>query len=284
MNLNRDRGKRTDRRETRLIEVLALLGVLLQFIRVVFRRCRHLIVAEPVEILVDRLRRFHRLGERTALFECLFEIALPGLDVVRQEPGDILLVVAGERPVRVILDRALDVLEEMLVVDDVPEILVLAVEPVHAADRLEERVVDHLLVDVEIGAGRRVKTRQQLVNDDQQLHRARMVDEPVLRPLLELLGRAVAEHVLGHLVLVLGLGRRIAGIPLRKIRGLAVIAGHDGAAALQGRSTVLEHVIVPERLIDVLAHEHRVAPPVLERGLEHHVLADVGDDTGDPFL
>ena len=43
---------------------------------------------------------------------------------------------------------AFQALEEVLVVDDVAILLVLAVQPVHAADRLEEAVVPHLLVDL----------------------------------------------------------------------------------------------------------------------------------------
>ena len=56
-------------------------------------------------------------------------------------------------------DGVLDLLEQVLVVHDVAEILVLAVEPVGAADRLKQAVVLHRLVDVEIGAGRRVEAR-----------------------------------------------------------------------------------------------------------------------------
>ena len=42
-------------------------------------------------------------------------------------------------------------------------------------------------VDVEIGGRRRVEAGQQLVHHDQQLHLPRLVDELLLRLLLELL-------------------------------------------------------------------------------------------------
>ena len=47
----------------------------------------------------------------------------------------------------------LERLEEVLVVDDVAVVFVVAVEPVDAADGLEQAVVLHLLVDVEVGRG-----------------------------------------------------------------------------------------------------------------------------------
>jgi len=47
-----------------------------------------------------------------------------------EKTGDVVLVIAVERTRRVVLDRALQALEEVLVVDDVAVLLVVAVEPV----------------------------------------------------------------------------------------------------------------------------------------------------------
>ena len=63
-------------------------------------------------------------------------------------------------------------LNRSLVVDDVAVVLVVAIETVHAADGLEQAVVLHLLVDVEVGRARGVEAGQQLVDDDQQPHLA----------------------------------------------------------------------------------------------------------------
>jgi hypothetical protein len=52
----------------------------------------------------------------------------------------------------VVLDRALQGTEKVLVVDDVAVFLVLAVQAVDPADRLEEAVVLHLFVDIEVGS------------------------------------------------------------------------------------------------------------------------------------
>ena len=87
-------------------------------------------------------------------------------EAVLQEPGDVLPVVAVERAGRVVVDRALQTPEEVLVVDDVAVLLVVTVQPVHPADRLEEPVITHLLVDVEVRCRGCIKAGQQFVDDD----------------------------------------------------------------------------------------------------------------------
>ncbi len=69
----------------------------------------------------------------------------------------------------------LDLLEQVLVVHDVAEVLVLAVQAVDPADGLEEAVVLHGLINVKIGAGGSVEAREQLVHYDQQLHVRRRI-------------------------------------------------------------------------------------------------------------
>ena len=126
------------------------------------------------------------LGASTGSHSALHR--LPGLlqplaglsQPVFEQAGHVFLVVAVERAGGVVVHRAFEALEQVLVVDDVAVFLVVAVEPVHAADGLEQAVVAHLLVDVEIGGRRRVEAGQQLVHHDQQLHLARLVDELLL--------------------------------------------------------------------------------------------------------
>ena len=73
---------------------------------------------------------------------------------------DVQLVRAVDR------DRLLDVAEELLEVDDVPIVLVFAVEPVRSADGLEEIVVTELVVEVDVRAARSVESRQELAHYD----------------------------------------------------------------------------------------------------------------------
>ena len=96
--------------------------------------------------------------------------------------------------------RALHLLEQVFVVHDVAEGLVLAVKPVRAADRLEQPVVLHGLVDVEIGAARRIEAGEQLVHHDEQPHVRRLLDEQLL-----------------HLILV-GFGLGLAGLGVDVLR------------------------------------------------------------------
>ena len=49
------------------------------------------------------------------------------------------------------MNGTFEALEQVLVVNDVAVLLVVAVQPVNSTDRLEEPVIAHLLVDVEVG-------------------------------------------------------------------------------------------------------------------------------------
>src|SRR5690349_4995091 len=83
------------------------------------------------------------------------------------------------------MDGALKRFEKILVVDDVAVFLALVVEAVDAADRLEQAVVSHALVDVEVRRRGGVEASEKLVDDDQQLHLAGLLDEALLYLLLE---------------------------------------------------------------------------------------------------
>jgi hypothetical protein len=85
-------------------------------------------------------------------------------------------------------DRLLHVVEQLLEVHDVAVVLVVAVEPVGAADGLEEVVVVQLVIEVDVGAARRVEAGQQLAHHDQQLEVGRLLDEPALGLVLVGLG------------------------------------------------------------------------------------------------
>ena len=76
---------------------------------------------------------------------------------------DVQLVGAVDR------DGLLHVLEQLLEVHDVAVVLVVAVEPVGAADGLEEVVIVQLVIEIDVGAARRVEAGQELAHHDQQL-------------------------------------------------------------------------------------------------------------------
>ena len=178
-------------------------------------------------------------------------------------------------------DGVLDLLEQVLVVDDVAEVLVVAVQPVGAADRLEQAVVLHRLVDVEVGAGRRVEAGQQLVHHHQQLHVRRLLDEQRLGPLLVGLGLGHARlgvdvlqqlgvGVVDELLVGLGVG---AGLLQGHVLRLRVVGGHHRALALERR--LLEQREVLARLVDAGGHQDGVAALAGQARLDAEVEDDV---------
>ena len=101
---------------------------------------------------------------------------MPGQLVdVRDDLGDAFLVE---------LERLGHVVEDAEVVDDQAVRLRLAVGPVRAADRLEQRVVAQRLVEVHRLQDRRVEAGQQLGGDDEDLQRIGWVAEAVEQLLL----------------------------------------------------------------------------------------------------
>ena len=142
----------------------------------------------------DRLAQVaQRLASRVELLLALVQPVLE-VDVVVASVAliDVQLVGAVDR------DGLLHVAEQLLEIDDVAVVLVVAIEPVGAADGLEQVVVAQFVVEVDVGAARRIEAGQQLAHDDQQLHVRRFLDEAALGFVLVLLGGlALLEDVLG---------------------------------------------------------------------------------------
>jgi hypothetical protein len=67
-------------------------------------------------------------------------------------------------------DRVFDFFEQVFVIDDVATGFVVPIEAVDAADGLEETVILHAFVDVEVGAAWRIKSGQEFIDDDQKFH------------------------------------------------------------------------------------------------------------------
>src|SRR6266481_4704118 len=100
--------------------------------------------------------RFNWLTERPNGLLCLFQFLPSLLQAVLQKPGYIFLIVAIERAGCVLVHCSFEAFEEIFVINDVSVVFVIAVQPIHATDSLEQTVVAHLLIYIEIGRWRRV--------------------------------------------------------------------------------------------------------------------------------
>ena len=121
-----------------------------------------------------------------------------------QKTRHIFLGIPVQRACGIIVDRGFEALEQVLVIDDVAIFLVFAIEPVDAANRLKQAVIMHLLVDVEIGRGRCVKTGQKLIDNDEKLHLPRLVHKFLLGILFEFFGVLAVQHLIIDFVLPQG--------------------------------------------------------------------------------
>ena len=135
--------------------------------------------AEVVEDLLGLPWGLDAVEEGSGLVEEAVEVGTGVVKPLVEEARDVVGVEVVEGTSRVVLDGAGEGVEEVPVIDDVAVVLVVAVEPVDAADGLEQAVVLHRLVDVEVGRRRGVEASEELVHDDEQLHLAGGLDEPL---------------------------------------------------------------------------------------------------------
>ncbi|MNE14656.1 hypothetical protein D3C80_1075440 [compost metagenome] len=96
-------------------------------------------------------------------------------------------------------------------------------------------MVTHLLVDVEVGRGRRVEAGQQLVHHDEQAHLPWLLDETLLHLLLEGLRVFVAQHLVVDGVLTQLLGQPFTGCLALDVGRRWLVAGDDGALVTHAR-------------------------------------------------
>src|SRR5712692_11478893 len=82
------------------------------------------------------LWRGNRLAERMHDLQDFFQVLLPFLKPVLQQPENIFLIKTLKGARGVFGNSMLQFLEEIPVVDDIPVLLILSVKPVDATDRL----------------------------------------------------------------------------------------------------------------------------------------------------
>ena len=109
------------------------------------------LTAEIMLIIELRLGRFHWLTQGADGFQSVIQILFGLGQSILEQPGHILLVITREGLGRIVVDRLLQRLEQVFVIDDVAVLLVVTIEPIHPADGLEQVVISHLLVDIEVG-------------------------------------------------------------------------------------------------------------------------------------
>ena len=235
------------------------------------------ISAEVMQELLHLTGLRHRLAEvvqrlagvvelLSAFFQPVLETHVVIATVARV---DVQLVRAIHR------DGLLNVTEELLEIDDVAVVLVVAVEPVGAADGLEQVVVAQLVVEVDVGATGRIEAGQQLAHHDQQLEVGRLLDETALDLVLVLLGGLPGtQHVLGVGV------ELVALVAVRRLAGNRVVVRLEGRddPAVGAEVRVLEQAEVMAGIVDRGGHQDRRSPVVVEARLEAEVFDDVGDD------
>ena len=87
----------------------------------------------------------------------------------------ILRIISFECAGSIVLHCSLELSKQLLVIHDIAEILTIIIKTVDAANRLKQAVILHPLVDVKVGTRRRIKSGEQLVHDNKELHICRLL-------------------------------------------------------------------------------------------------------------
>ena len=178
------------------------------------------------------------------------------LQAILQQTFQILRVKPVKSICRIVLNSLFKTFEQVLVVNDVSVIFVITVKTIHSTNRLEQSVVAHLLIDIEVRGGRRVKTGEQLIHHNEQLHLARLLNKLFLSSLLVLfrtvnhrLGRII-EEISQHLFVDVELLNRqcfpLACIFTDKVANRWVVRCNNATFTLQ--RSLLEQVVIDARL------------------------------------
>ena len=138
-----------------------------------------------------------------------------------------------------------------------------------------------LVIEVDVGAARRVEAGQELAHHDQELEVGRFLNEPALGFVL------VGFGALAGLEDVLRVGvELVAFVAVRRLQrdGCGVrLEGGDDAAVLAKRLAE-EDAEVVAGVVDTRGHEDRSAPVVVQARLGVEIVDDAGGDAGFALL
>ena len=107
--------------------------------------------------LLDSIIHFLKIGYRSIM-------------AILNKSFYILRIISFKSAGSIVLHCSLELSKQLLVIHDIAEILTIIIKTVDAANRLKQAVILHPLVDVKVGTRRRIKSGEQLVHDDKELH------------------------------------------------------------------------------------------------------------------
>ena len=220
--------------------------------------------------------------------EDLFKPLLCFSLAILQQTFHILIGITLKGTGGILLHGSGQITEQLLVIHDIAKILIFAIQAIDTADCLEQAMIVHGLVNIQICAGRCIEAGQQLVYHDQQLHIIGFFDEFLLCCLFKFLDpfgntalvrsviRVNADHLqinavffvcVGFLIITDCFGAQIADA--------GFIGGNDRALA---EIFLLEQFIVLAGSQNIIRHQNSIAAAVCQTSLGFKVENNITDD------
>ena len=219
------------------------------------------IAAEVVQVLLHLMRLCHGLTQvpdgLAGVIELFFALFQPVLQV------NVIVTPVARINVQFVgavhRDSLLYVAKQLFEIDDVAVVLVVAIQPVGAANGLKQVVVTQFIVQINIGAAWRVKAGQQLAHHNQQLQVGGLFNEAALHLGLVLLGGGKTfQHKLCVSVELVSL---IAVCWLQHNRAGAGLKRSDDSTVLPKRLAFKQPKVVAS-VVNAGCHQNRCAPVV----------------------
>ena len=197
----------------------------------------------------------------------------------------VFRIIALEGTGSIILHSRLELAKQLLIINNIAKVFAVTIQPVDAANRLKQAVILHPLVDVKVGTRRRIKSGEQLVHDDKELHIRGLIYKLALcflfkflhlslnRSRIRKIRRIESQHLQIRLVFKEGFGIiLIADGVSTQFALVRSIGRYDGALL---KSHLLENFIVLTSRRDAISHKNRIAISVHQSRLHVEILNDV---------
>ena len=220
--------------------------------------------------------------------EDLFKPLLCFSLAILQQTFHILIGITLKGTGGILLHGSGQVTEQLLIVHDISEVLILAIQTVDTADCLEQAMIVHGLVNIQICAGWCIEASQKLINHNQQLHVIRLFDEFLLCCLLKFFNPLCNTTLIRSGIRIDTNHFQIDAVFFVCIRFLVITDSFrteiSNTGFIRGNDCTLAEILLLEQFIilassqNIIRHQNGIATTVRKTGLGFKIENDVTDN------
>ena len=197
----------------------------------------------------------------------------------------ILRIISFKSAGSIVLHCGLELSKQLLVIHDIAKILTIIIKTVDTANRLKQAVILHSLVNVKVGTRRRIKSSEQLVHDDKELHICRLLYKLALcflfkflhlglnRSRIRKVRRIKPQHLQIRLVFEEGFSIILIADGISAQFALVRCIGRYDGALLKAH--LLEYFVILTSRRNTISYKNRITVSIHQTWLHIKILNDV---------